>query len=80
MKEGEIEITGLLGPYVDDCILGGNESFQVLKEKMHLKFDLRPREWDNVEFLVVTIETLRTNDERLISVNQICGSAAVDSY
>ena len=49
------QFSGLLGSYVDDCLLGGDEEFQNLTEKTLERFDSRPREWDKVEFLGVSI-------------------------
>ena len=51
------QFSGLLGSYVDDCLLGGDKEFQNLTEKTLERFDSRPREWDNVEFLGVSIFT-----------------------
>lgn len=60
VKDGEDDVDGLLGSYVDDMLLGGNEEFQRLTEKTLTHFDSKPREWDNTEFLGVQVRTLTT--------------------
>lgn len=58
VKEGDGQTDGLLGSYVDDMLLGGNEDFQRLTESTLTRFDSKPREWDDTEFLGVRIRTL----------------------
>jgi len=69
VKDGTADITGLLGTCVDDCLLAGNESFQVLTEQMLEKFESRPRQWDDAEFLGVTIKKLN-REERTLQISQ----------
>lgn len=57
IPEGKGDISGLLGAYIDDCLLGGAADFQHLTERTLKRFDSRPREWDNIEFLGVVIKT-----------------------
>ena len=47
-QNGSVE--GLKGVYVDEFLLAGEKSFQVLTEATIRKFDSREREWENVEF------------------------------
>lgn len=49
---------GLIGNFVDDFFHGGNERFQELTPKTMDAFESKPREWENVEFVGVTIKTL----------------------
>ena len=70
MKCGQGNIEGLLGAYVDDCLLAGDERFQTLTEKMLLKFNSRPREWDNVTFLGVSIRTIQNSEYRWFEMQQ----------
>eukprot|EP00170_Pyropia_yezoensis_P001479 contig_6504_g1483 len=62
VRDGTDSVDGLLGNYVDDSILGGNETFQVLTEATLRQFDAKPRQWDNFEFLGVTIASTRGAD------------------
>lgn len=62
VRDGADGVEGLLGTYVDDSILGGNETFQVLTEATLRQFDAKPRQWDNFEFLGVTIASARGPD------------------
>lgn len=60
VKDGGGDVDGLLGSYVDDMLLGGNEEFQRLTETTLARFESKPREWDNTEFLGVQVRTLTT--------------------
>ena len=60
MKCGQESIEVLLGAYVDDILRAGDERFQTLTE-MLLKFDSRPREWDYVTFLSVSIRPIQNS-------------------
>ena len=69
IKKSNGQLSGLLGSYVDDCLHGGDEEFQDLTEKTLQRFDSRPREWDNVEFLGVSILTRWTEND---GINRRC--------
>eukprot|EP00170_Pyropia_yezoensis_P001468 contig_6473_g1472 len=62
VRDGANGVEGLLGTYVDDSILGGNETFQVLTEATLRQFDAKPRLWDNFEYFSVTIASTRGPD------------------
>lgn len=57
-KMGPDTVDGLLGTYVDDSFLGGNEEFQEHTKKTLQRFDSKPRVWDNLEFLGVSLRTI----------------------
>lgn len=59
IKSGADSIEGMLGCYVDDTLLGGNKTFQVLTERSLEAFESKPRVWDCVEFLGVAAKTLQ---------------------
>lgn len=54
---GKEEASGLMGMLVDDGLICGNENFQILTEATLQKFDSRPRQWDNVDFYGLRIES-----------------------
>ena len=70
MKCGQGSIEGLPGAYVDDCLLAGDEGFQTRTEKILLKFDTRPREWDIATFLGVPIRTIQNSQYRWFEMQQ----------
>lgn len=57
-KMGPDTVDGLLGTYVDDSFLGGNEEFQEHTKKTLQRFYSKPRVWDNLEFLGVSVRTI----------------------
>eukprot|EP00170_Pyropia_yezoensis_P001382 contig_6114_g1386 len=57
-KNGDGHADGLLGAYVDDMLLGGNENFQSWTESTLTRFESKPRECDDTEFLGVCVRTL----------------------
>eukprot|EP00170_Pyropia_yezoensis_P002751 contig_11549_g2756 len=68
-KYGDGHADGLLGSYVDDMLLGGNENFQSLTESTLTRFESKPREWDDTEFLGVCVRTL-SKPSRHFSLSQ----------
>lgn len=52
------ELSGLLGAYVDDVFMGGDERFQLLTKRMLLKFQGKERKLDDAEFVRVHLSTL----------------------
>ena len=61
---------GLLGSYVDDCLLAGNETFGRYFRPTRGRFESKPAKWDNVEFIGVKIETKQTNDGKFFEISQ----------
>lgn len=53
------ELAGLLGAYVDDCLMAGNSHFQEATKSMLIKFQGKQRVWDNTEFVGVQVSTTR---------------------
>ena len=51
-------LSGLLGAYVDDCLMGGDDAFAVLTHKTLTHFQGKPRTLDNAEFVGVHITTV----------------------
>ena len=49
----------MLGGYVNGCLFAGNEEFKKYIRNMKRKFDAKPIEWGNVQFLGVHIHTKR---------------------
>lgn len=52
------KLQGLMGTYVDDSLLAGDDEFLKLSEKTIEKFESKEREFDNIRFAGVYIETL----------------------
>lgn len=52
-------LSGLLGAYVDDCFMGGDQSFQTACEAMLIKFQGKDRVWDDTEFVGVRVPTVQ---------------------
>jgi hypothetical protein len=48
---------GLCAAYVDDTLQAGNSDFIKLSEQTNNEFQYRPREWNNVQFAGVEIES-----------------------
>eukprot|EP00170_Pyropia_yezoensis_P001216 contig_5399_g1220 len=67
--DGDGHADGLLGSHVDDMQLGGNENFQSLTESTLTRFESKPREWDDTEFLGVCVLTL-SKRSRQFSLSQ----------
>jgi Reverse transcriptase (RNA-dependent DNA polymerase) len=51
------KLIGLCASYVDDTLQAGNSDFIKLSEQTINKFKCRPREWNNVQFAGVEIES-----------------------
>eukprot|EP00170_Pyropia_yezoensis_P002201 contig_9242_g2205 len=68
-KDGDGHADGLLGSYADDILLGGNENFQSMTESSLTRFESKPREWDDTEFLGVCVRTL-SKPSRHFSLSQ----------
>jgi len=51
-------LSGLLGKYVDDCMMGGDRGFQQLTRATLTRFQGKPRMLDNAEFVGVRVSTL----------------------
>jgi Reverse transcriptase (RNA-dependent DNA polymerase) len=51
------KLIGLCAAYVDDTLQAGNSDFIKLSEQSINKFQCRPREWNNVQFAGVEIES-----------------------
>ena len=59
MREANGMVHGMLGVYVDEFLLCGDESFQAFAEMILETFESRQLEWDNIEFLGLKIETIK---------------------
>lgn len=59
IKRNEEDVDGLMGMYVDDGCLAGNETMQRLTELTLKRFDSKPREWDTFEFFGTSVRTLK---------------------
>jgi hypothetical protein len=51
------KLGGLCATYVDDTLQAGDQTFVELSELTQRRFQCRPREWNNIEFAGVEIET-----------------------
>jgi len=58
IKRDEDNVDGMLGAYVDDTCMGGNEKFQNLTLATLDKFESKPRVWDQFDFIGVSVRTL----------------------
>ena len=58
IKQDKDNIDGILGAYVDDTCMGGNETFQNLTLATLDKFESKPRVWDDFDFIGVSVRTL----------------------
>ena len=56
VKRTEEDLDGLLGMYVDDSFLGGNDDMQKLTKLSLKTFDSKERVWDKFEFFGTSIE------------------------
>jgi len=54
----EQTLSGLLGAYVDDCLMGGDAAFAALTQKTLTRFQGKPRTLDDAEFVGVHITTV----------------------
>lgn len=52
-------LAGVLGAYVDDCIMGGDREFQAASEEMLVKFEGKERVWDDTDFVGVRVSTAK---------------------
>jgi len=52
-------LAGLLGYYVDDCLLGGDRSFLELTRATLVRFQGKPRVLDEMEFVGVKVATVK---------------------
>jgi len=57
VKDGSNAIQGLLGGCENDFLMNDDTHFQNLTENSLQRFDLKPRVWDNMEFIGVSIKT-----------------------
>ena len=64
IKEGSEDTDGLLGSYVDDALLRGDKTFQELSERTLQRFESRPWQWDDIDFLGVHVSTKGTESGR----------------
>jgi Reverse transcriptase (RNA-dependent DNA polymerase) len=55
-KNIQEKLSGLCATYVDDTLQAGDQKFVELSELTQMRFQCRPREWNNVEFAGVEIE------------------------
>jgi hypothetical protein len=51
------KLSGLCATYVDDTLQAGDQTFVKLSEQRQGRFQCQPREWNNVQFAGVEIET-----------------------
>lgn len=51
------KLLGLLGAYVDDCLMGGNRQFQQITELTLRRFEGKPRKLDGADFVGVEFAT-----------------------
>ena len=56
VKRNMEDVDGLLGMYVDDSFIGGNDDMQELTKLSLKKFDSKERVWDNFEFFGTSIK------------------------
>jgi hypothetical protein len=56
-KNIQEKLSGLCARYVNDTLQAGDQKFVELSELTQRRFQCRPREWNNVEFAAVEIET-----------------------
>ena len=63
IKNDRVENEGLLGAYVDYCLLASTKKFQEWTKKTANNSDSRPREWNNVKFHGVQIFTKMIDHE-----------------
>eukprot|EP00170_Pyropia_yezoensis_P000149 contig_1145_g150 len=52
-------LSGLLGAYVDDCFIAGDEAFQTKTKAMLECFDGKERVWDEAEFVGFRASTVK---------------------
>jgi len=69
VKDGAKALQGLLGGCVDDFLMGGDTHFQTITEKTLQRFESKPRVWDNMEFIGVSIKTA-PGPPRVLSIDQ----------
>ena len=50
-------LAGLCATHVDDCLHAGNENYSQLSQSIERKYKCRDREFDNIQFSGVNIET-----------------------
>ena len=70
IKEGSEHTDGLLGTYEDDSLLCGDKSLQELTERTLQRFESRPRQWDDIDFLGVHVSTKGTENGREFLMSQ----------
>ena len=58
VKEGVDGTEGLLGACVDDFVIGGSEAFQDLTLQTPELIEAKPREWDRMDLIGVSINTV----------------------
>jgi len=57
-RQPDGELSGLLGAYVDDCLMGGDRSFEGLTQKTLTRFQGKDRTLDDAEFVGVHVTTV----------------------
>lgn len=63
------DLSGMLGAYVDDAFMGGDNSFQVLSKKMLRRIQAKERTLNHAEFVGVRVSTI-AGGERLLALDQ----------
>jgi hypothetical protein len=56
-KNIQEKLDGLCATYVDDALQAGDQKFVELSELSQRRFQCRPRDWNNFQFVGVEIET-----------------------
>jgi len=59
MRKGVNGLVGLMGTFVDDCLLGGTDEFQTATKTTLRVFEAKPRQMDEMEFVGVQVKTSR---------------------
>jgi len=70
MRKGVGGLAGLLGTFVDDCLLGGNAAFQAATESTLRVFEAKPRQMDNMEFVGVRVTSTPAPAPRTFTLDQ----------
>ena len=57
-------LSGMLGAYVDECLMGGDSAFESLTMRTLTRFQGQPRALDNTDFVGVRITTVSAEAPR----------------
>jgi len=57
MRKGVNGLFGLMGTFVDDCLLGGTDEFQMATKTTLRVVEAKPRQMDEMEFVGVQVKT-----------------------